>query len=276
MVNAAPPSGYALFRPAEPIQQRMPFSSPSNDPSAGASPGALPPEHSIQLDRELSELRQRLHREATSAVGMLESALDALWVLDRPAATETRKRDDRIDTEEVEIEEACLRLMALRQPFARDFRVLTFILKVNADIERVADHSASIAKTVLKFPQGSMPPWPTALRELGQRVPMVCHALLRALVDEDAAAAKAIVAGDETIDQLHRRLFDETLEMMEEPTGSPIAGLLIYRIGRELERIGDLMASIAEDIVYLRTGTIIRHEKKRNRPPPRPAPPPGG
>ena len=166
--------------------------------------------------------------------------------------------------------------MALRQPFARDFRVLTFILKANADVERVADHSASIAKTVLKFPQLPPPRWPTALVELGQRVPIVCHALLRALNDENPEAAKAIVAGDETIDSLHRRLFDETLEHMHDSPESRATGLLIYRIGRELERIGDLMASIAEDIVYLRTGHIIRHEKKRSRAagaPPGEAPP---
>lgn len=246
-----------------------PFPQPPDPPSAEPAR----PDHAIQLDRELGELRQRLLREATSAVGMLESALRALWSLDRAAAAETRKRDDRIDTEEVEIEEACLRLMALRQPFARDFRVLTFILKVNADVERVADHSASIAKTVLKFPQGGPPRWPTALVELGQRVPMVCHALLRALLDEDADAAKGIVTGDETIDGLHRRLFDETLELMHDSPAAQVIGLLIYRVGRELERIGDLMANIAEDIVYVRTGHIIRHEKKKQRPPAPPTPP---
>lgn len=245
----------------------MPSSAPMPDPAEPLPPLDAPvPTHPIMLDRELSDLRQRLHREATSAVGMLESALDALWRLDRQAAVETRRRDDRIDTEEVQIEEEALRLMALRKPFARDFRVLTFIIKVNADVERVADHAASIAKCVPKFPQGPIPPWPTALRELAGRVTITCHALLRALIEDDAEAAKAIVAGDETIDALHRRLFDETLAMMEaSPGSSPIVGLLVYRIGRELERIGDLMASIAEDIVYLRTGHIIRHEKKRAR-----------
>lgn len=255
---------------AIPRTNRMPPSPlPSDQPSAEPAR----PDHVIQLDRELGELRQRLLREATSAVGMLESALHALWSLDRAGAAETRKRDDRIDTEEVEIEEACLRLMALRQPFARDFRVLTFILKVNADVERVADHSASIAKTVLKFPAGATPRWPTALVELGQRVPMVCHALLRALLDEDAEAAKGIVVGDETIDTLHRRLFDETLELMQASHAAQVIGLLIYRVGRELERIGDLMANIAEDIVYLHTGHIIRHEKKKNLRPPTPPSP---
>jgi len=94
---------------------------------------------------------------------------------------------------------------------------------------------------------------------------MACHALLRALLDEDSDAAKSIVVGDKAIDRLTRELFDETVNFMSTFPNSHAAGLLIYRIGRELERVGDLMTNIAEDIVYLTTGEIIRHEKKRIR-----------
>ncbi|MBX3358138.1 MAG: phosphate signaling complex protein PhoU [Phycisphaeraceae bacterium] len=235
-----------------------------NPPSGPIAP--VPRDISSTFTRDLGALKQRLVREATSAVGMLESSLDALWRADRAAAKDVRRRDDRIDVEEVAIEEACLRLMALQHPFAKDFRALAFILKANADIERVADHATSIAKTVNKVPPEFTPEWPTALVELGQRVPIVCHTLLRALMAEDAEAARAIVAGDESIDTLHRRLFDETLELMSSAPNYHIVGLLVYRVGRELERIGDLMANIAEDIVYLQTGQIIRHEKRRVKP----------
>lgn len=217
------------------------------------------------LERELAALKERLVGEATAAIGMVESALEALWKLDREAAKEVRRRDDRIDSEEVAIEEQALRMMTLQQPYARDFRTLAFILKVNTDVERVADHATSIAKTIRKFPQDAEVSWPTAMREMAERVPIVCRALLNALISEDAEAAKVIVAGDETIDALNRRLFDETLDLMQFSPNHQALGLLVYRIGRELERIGDLMVSIAEDIVYLRTGTIIRHEKKRTR-----------
>ena len=199
------------------------------------------------------------------AVGMVEAAIEALWKLDRAAAKEIRKRDAGIDREEVEIEEDALRIMALQGPVARDLRKLTFVLKANADIERVADHACAIAKVIRKLPEATPPRWPTALRELAERVPIVCHTLLRALRDEDTEAAKQIVVGDDVIDALHRRLYDETLEMMDASPASHAAGLLVYRLGRELERIADLMTNIAEDIVYLRTGQIIRHTKKRLR-----------
>jgi phosphate transport system protein len=225
------------------------------------APGGLEP----HLLKNIPSVKQRLIHEATLVVGMLEAALNALWDLDTEAAGNVLASDERIDREEVEIEEACFRVMTLQAPVARDFRQLTFILKVNADMERVADHACSIGKITFKLADNPPPTWPTALTELGQRVPMTCHALLRAMLDEDPVAAKDIVLNDKTIDRLNRRLFDEVVEFMDTHPKSHATGLLLFRIGRELERVGDLMTNIAEDIVYLTTGEIIRHEKKRLR-----------
>lgn len=223
------------------------------------------PQHDARssFDRSVVALKRRLVNEATTAIGMLEAALDALWRRDSAAAREVRRRDDSIDREEVEIEQECLRLLALQQPFARDFRVITFILKANNDIERVADHASSIAKITTRL-EGSGPiQWPTSLQEMGARVPAMCHTTMRALLDENATLAAQIVVEDKTIDGLERRLFEETEDMMRTDNDNLRAGLLIYRVGREMERIGDLMKNIAEDVIYLATGSIVRHEKKR-------------
>ncbi|HVU65122.1 MAG TPA: phosphate signaling complex protein PhoU [Phycisphaerales bacterium] len=231
-------------------------------------PGGIQP----TLVREVSALKRRLIDEATAAVGMLEAALAALWELDTTAAEEILKRDDRIDREEVAIEETVFRLMALQSPVARDFRMLAFVLKTNNQVERIGDHACSVAKIALKLAaihqaQGRGEPmtWPTSLVELGQRVPMACHRCLRALLDEDPALAKQIVVDDRILDKLNRQLFDETITLMRTREDSHAIGLHIYRVGRELERVGDLMTNIAEDVVYLATGEIIRHEKKRLR-----------
>lgn len=241
---------------------------PNQPPAPTASPaptpvGAIEP----HLLKDSRGVKRRLTDEATAVVNMLETALAALWELDTRRAEQILSSDDRIDREEVAIEEGCFRVMTLQAPVARDFRLLTFILKVNADVERVADHACSIAKITYKLADNPPSSWPTALTELGQRVPIVCHALLRAMHDEDTAAAKEIVLGDKIIDRLNRRLFDEVVAMMDStPTpGVHATGLLLYRAGRELERVGDLMTNIAEDIVYLATGEIIRHEKRRLR-----------
>lgn len=223
----------------------------------------MPDTARMSFDHDLARLKRRLVEEATSAIAMLESALEALWKLDTAAAGEVRRRDDGIDREEVAIEAECFRLLALQHPFARDLRIITFILKVNADVERVADHASSIAKIVTRLDLSALPKWPTSLVEMGQRVPMMCHSLMRAVLDEDAQIAARIVAEDETIDELEKRLFQETEEMIRSEPASVHNGLLIYRAGRELERIGDLMTDIAEDVIFLTTGTIVRHEQKR-------------
>lgn len=229
------------------------------------------------FDRRLIQLRRRLFREASFAVGMLEEALDALWRLDVAAAREVRKRDERVDREEVQIEQECYELLALQHAFARDFRVVTFILKVNADIERVADHASSIAKIAIKVRENAEGfgdggrfgtptiEWPTSLTELGQRVPIMCHELMRAVLDEDVVAARALVRSDETIDQLDRRLFDEVVDLVRAEPLDVENGLLIYRLGRELERVADLMTNIAENLVYMATGEIVRHTKHTSR-----------
>ncbi|MCC6285273.1 MAG: phosphate signaling complex protein PhoU [Phycisphaerales bacterium] len=218
------------------------------------------------FDQRLAGLKRRLVREAASAIAMLEGALAALWTLDVEAARAVRRRDDSIDLEEVEIEQECYRMMTLENPVARDFRVLAFILRVNADIERVGDHASSIAKLAGRFSDPtSTPSWPTALRELGVRVPLICQNLLRAVLAEDVPAAREIVESDKVIDRLDRELFSEVAALLELSDVPPADGLLMYRLGRELERIGDLMSGIAEDLVYLVTGEIIRHAKKRAR-----------
>lgn len=197
-------------------------------------------------------------------MAMLERSLDALWTLDVGKAREVRKSDDQIDREEIEIEQECYRLMTLQHPFARDFRVLTFVLKVNGDVERVADHATSIAKVTQRLDFTSPPKWPTSLVEMGQRVTVMCHSLLRAVLDEDPMIAAQIVGEDKTIDVLERRLFEEIEELMRKDPHWVRNGLLIYRVGRELERVGDLMKNIAEDVIYLATGSIVRHEKAVN------------
>jgi phosphate transport system protein len=241
------------------------------------------PEAAPQLttDRKILTLKRRLVREASMAVSMLEAALKALWALDVDAAMAVRLSDDRVDLEEVVIEQQCYEILALHHPFARDFRVLTFILKVNADIERVADHASSICKVVKKISEArqavglSGPPrWPTALLELGERVPAMCHELLRAVLDEDVSAARQLVAADKVIDNLDKQAFAEATEMMMGAPGNETelaVGMMMTRASRELERVGDLMSNIAEDVVYLATGEIIRHEKRRRGLGPQPA-----
>ena len=242
----------------------MPESAQTGSPSEPSRPRSLVG-NDVAIGREIAALKERLVREATFAVGMLEAAIDALLKLDVEAARQVMRRDDEIDSEEVHIEEEALRILALYHPFARDFRTVATLLRVNADVERVGDHAHSIAKLTVKLAALGVPSWPTALRELTQRVPMLCHALLSTLLAESTEGAQSIFERDKDIDTLDKRLFDESIDLMDSDRTSKARGVLIYRCGRELERVGDLMTNIAEDVVYLVTGSIVRHEDKKQR-----------
>ena len=222
-----------------------------------------PPDHAhrLVLEQDLLSLRRRLVREATLAIDLLEASIRALWTLDTEAAIEVRRGEDRVDLEEVAIERECLRLLTTHRPYGTDLRFITFSLRVNSDLERIADHAASIAKICLRLSaRNATPPrWPTALTELGERVPMLCHRLLRAVLDDDSTAARELVRDDAVIDTLDKRLFQEVQDYLDRHDAQRDGALYMYRVGRELERVGDLVTNIAEDVVYLATGEIIRH-----------------
>ncbi|MBS0192115.1 MAG: PhoU domain-containing protein [Phycisphaerales bacterium] len=246
---------------------------PTPDPTTDQPPRPLS-DQKFTYERRIINLKRRLVREASIATSMLDAAVDALLKLDVEAARAVRRQDDRVDAEEVAIEQECYEILALHHLFARDFRAITFVLKVNTDIERVADHASSIAKVCVKIAQhcdasGGAPRWPTALTELAQRVPMMCHQLLRTVLDEDVEGARSLVRADEIIDQLDKQLFEEVQEFVRSEGRTDQAmtlALYMYRLSRELERVADLMTNVAEDIVYLATGSIVRHsEKKRLR-----------
>ncbi|HYD01104.1 MAG TPA: phosphate signaling complex protein PhoU [Phycisphaerales bacterium] len=233
---------------------------PSDDQPLLGAPRASG--HEVVIERELRNLRGMILAEAATAIGMVEQAAEALVALDDNAARIVIGRDDEIDREEVRIEEECFRILALFHPFAKDFRLITTFVKINNDIERVADHATSVAKQTIKLQKLGVRSIPTALNELAQRVPMLCRGVLNSLASEDAADARELAAKDKAIDSLEKQLFEECVNIMADARDSKAAGLIMHRCGRELERVGDLMKNIAEDLIYLQSGTIVRHEKK--------------
>lgn len=219
----------------------------------------------FQFERELVQLRRRLLREGTLAIDMLERAIAALQSQDHEAVMSIRRTDDTIDNEEVEIEQEAYRLLIAERPYASDFRLLAFILRSNATIERVADHANSIAKVTGLLNKVQAPPLPASLLDLTERIPIMCHDLMRAVLDEDAERAREIVRGDKVMDALDKQVFRDLVDLIQKDPELAEAGMLMFRVSRELERVGDLMGDIAEDVVYLVTGEIVRHEKRRRK-----------
>ncbi|MGD9692989.1 MAG: phosphate signaling complex protein PhoU [Phycisphaerales bacterium] len=241
-----------------------------NKQPANPSPAAPVPGFQTEFHDALDALHQRLCREGMLALELLEAAISAFKKCDRSAAKALRARDTEVDEEEVHIEEETVRLIALHQPVARDLRRLMLIIKSNADIERIADHAMGLCKSVLYLDADENPTWPTALLDMADRVIPRSHDALRALQAIDADAAQKLISEDATLDSLARRAFEEIEHSEACGRITNRAALLAFRASRELERISDLVGAICEDIVYTRTGRIIRHAKRLN-PPAKPA-----
>ncbi len=218
----------------------------------------------ISLDDDLALVRRRMISEAAQAIEIVKSAIDSLWELDESTGSMISKIEKEIDKEEVKIEQECYRILALKNPFAADFRLITFILRVNTDIERVADHASSIRKIIARI-EAPTPKWPESLREMGERIPLMSEQLLRAVVNTDAELAKSVVKQDRAIDKLDGQAFDEIKLLIESDPTNASNYLLIYRVARELERVGDLLGNIAEGVIYLVTGDIVRHTPKKKK-----------
>ncbi len=232
---------------------------PNPNAHSADNPAPIRVANDIQLDHELAALRRRLIREASRATDLLRQSIEMLIHSDEVGVQEIRAIEKEIDEEEVRIEEECFRILALQQPFGSDFRMLTFCLKVNSDIERLADHASSMAKISKKI-HGSDLSWPQAMLEMMQRVPVMCEELLRALINADADAARDVVVRDKAIDKLDKQAFRELAEIIQSKPDEAGRYMLMYRVSRELERVGDLLGNIGEDVIYLVTGEIVRHE----------------
>lgn len=243
----------------------MPNSQPPNP-----SPPSPVPGFKTEFHAALDALHHRLCREGMLALELLEAAVVAFKQCDRDAARSLRARDTEVDEEEVHIEEETVRLIALHQPVARDLRRLMLIIKSNADIERIADHAMGLCKSVLYLDKAETPIWPTALLDMADRVIPRGHDAVRALQALDSDAAQRLIDEDSTLDLLAKRAFEEIERSESTERLTNRAALLAFRASREIERISDLVGAICEDIVYSRTGRIIRHAKRLN-PPAKPA-----
>jgi len=211
------------------------------------------------IDLELAELKDELVRMATLAETAIGLSTKALVSRDAELARHVIASDDAINTLEVDIDERCLRAMALYQPEAKDLRFLAMALKINNDLERMGDQAVNIAERTLELlkepllkPLIDIP----RMAELAQR--MVKDSL-DAFVHQDVELARSVCRRDDEVDRYDDQLFRELLTyMMEDPNAITRAVNLIL-VSRHIERIADHATNIAEDVVYLVQGKTIKH-----------------
>ena len=208
---------------------------------------------------ELSHLKVRLLTMSGEAEAALGLAVEALLERDAAKAAEVIANDRGIDDMEMEIEEQCIDLLALQQPMARDLRMITSALKIANDLERVGDHAVNIAESTQRLTQvRPIAPEPE-LVEMARIARDMLSDALEAFVRGDAAAGREVCRRDDKVDALHSSVFRILLTHMMEDPHTIGAGMDLFLVSRNLERVADLATNIGEDVVFLVEGKSIKH-----------------
>jgi phosphate transport system protein len=215
---------------------------------------------SREYERELQEIREGILYIGALTERALERGAKALLERDADLAREIVRQDEQIDRLDVDLEEKCIRLLALRQPAARDLRFITTAIKITGHLERIGDMAANIAEKVLilnDLPQ--IKPY-VDLPRMVEIVRGMIRRSLDAMVREDVELAYRVRAEDTVIDQLNDQVFRELLTfMMEDPHKIQVC-LYVMQISKSLERIADHAEGIADMVIYMVTGKSARHK----------------
>jgi len=211
------------------------------------------------FDQELEELKSQLLLMGGRTEAIIQKSVAALKRRDASLAKAVVDDDHAIDRLEIDIEERCVGLLALRQPMAVDLRFITAALKISNDLERMGDHAVNIATCAVRLAE--VPPL-KPLVDIPRMADMAASMLrdaLDAFVRRDAVTARRLCRRDDEVDNLNRQLFRELLSyMMEDPTTITRAMDLIL-VARNLERVADLATNIAEEVVFIAEARIIKH-----------------
>ena len=214
---------------------------------------------SKHLKIEIENLNKRILTIGESVVEAIQKSLQALQERRAEMAREVMDGDNNIDRAEVEVEEECLRLLALYQPVAEDLRFIAAVMKIDNDMERMGDEACNIAGHALFLSERDPIPIPPRLLDLWQVSLRMVRESLTAFVNADTEAARRICAEDDEADNYDREVISSLWRMIESNPHTVEQATRLFSVSRALERIADHATNIAEDIVYMVEGRIIRH-----------------
>lgn len=207
----------------------------------------------------LDALRGRVARMTALVQDIVEKSVEAVSSLDADLARLAMEADDRIDREEVDIEKQAIDLLALYQPAAGDLRMITTIIKVNGDFERIADCAVNVAQRVPLLAKMGDYIVSSDLRLMASTIVMTLRDTISAFNLSDIELARQVLRSDDVVDALYHQIVQETLAVLESDQHRANRDLSTIMMAKNLERIGDHCTNIAEDIVYVQSGRIIRH-----------------
>ncbi|HET6892456.1 MAG TPA: phosphate signaling complex protein PhoU [Pyrinomonadaceae bacterium] len=216
-------------------------------------------EYHRHLDDELDLLRDRVLLLGGEVEGALQHAMRSLVERDSDLALRVLNHDDAIDRIELEIDRACIDIIALRQPAARDLRFVISVAKMAPVLERIADHACNIARAAIDLNNEPELEPNIELQLMAEHASAMLRAALDAFTSNDARTARQVIQRDSEIDELYNNVFHSFIERMvsEPPTATRNARLIF--VAKHLERIGDYVTDICELTVYMAEAAFIKH-----------------
>ena len=213
----------------------------------------------IHLQRDIEKLKRRLLVLSTEVEEAVRQSIRALAERDASLARQVVEREIQTNTMEVDVEEDCLKILALHQPVAGDLRYIIAVLKMDRDLERIADLAAHIAERGLALFELPSLDIPFRLDEMGTKVQTMLKKALDAFVSLNTEAAHEVCAMDGEINAIKKDTFRQVRQAVMEVPQKFDPLMQVMHISRHLERIADHATNIAEDLIYLVEGRIVRH-----------------
>jgi len=216
----------------------------------------------IVLSNELTELRRLILTMGASVEQRLNLSIQAMLQHDHNAAETVRNGDDEVDEMEIRIEQECLRVLALSHPVAGDLRFVLAVMRINSNLERIADHANSIAKRVLDLEHLPAIKVPDGLLRMIDETRQMFSGALKALADEDPHLARKVRRSDQRVDDLQKEIFVWVKQQITRDVDSSDAAIDLLSVARKLERVADVSTNIAEDVIFLTEGNVVRHQRE--------------
>jgi phosphate transport system protein len=210
--------------------------------------------------REVDHLKKRFLELGALVEDRVRKACTVIESRDLLLAAEIINSDWQVDEMEIEIEEECLKILALHQPVARDLRLLIAIIKINNELERIADIAVNMAKRVQTICKDPAPVLRIDYSKMANIVLSMLKMCLDSLVSENADLARQVFIDDDEVDELRNQVYKTVIQQMNTTQGHAASLLNLYLLSRHLERIGDRATNIAEEVIYLVEGEIVRGE----------------
>lgn len=226
---------------------------------------------SWHLMKEVESLRGQILKVCSLVEQNVEKAVLAVSRRDEKLALEVVRSDDAIDQMEVDVEEECLKILALHQPVAVDLRYVIAILKINNDLERIGDLAVNIAEQAVYFTRAKQLTIPYDFAGMVVRTQQMLRNSLDAMVQMNENLAQCVLTADDAVDQLHAEMYGLVQKSIREQPEYMDLFIRMLSVSKNLERIADYATNIAEDVVYMIRGKIVRHHCQEPGAPARPS-----